>query len=446
MDRTKQLGEESIAKLLIKFSIPAIVGMLVNALYNIVDRIFVGRGVSKLALTAITVSFPISLMIMAFGMLVGIGAGAIISIKLGQQKKDEAENILGNSFMLIIIVSILVTIVGIIFLEPLLKVFGASEEALPLAKQFTSIILLGAVLQNIGFGLNNIIRSEGNPKIAMNTMLIGVFLNIIFNPIFIFVFKFGIGGSALATIVSQSVCSIWVLFYFLKGNSVLKIKSRYFKIKAHIVKQIFLIGMSPFLMQITASIVTIFLNNALSTYGGDNAIAAMGAITSVSMLILMPIFGINQGAQPIIGYNYGAKNYKRVNEALKLAVVAASLIATTGFILIEIFPKEIISIFSKGSGELLNVGSRGLRIYLIMLPLIGFQIVCSNYFQAVGKAKVSIFLSLSRQVIILLPLIIILPRFFKLDGVWIAGPISDFLSSLLTGSILFLEMRILKKD
>lgn len=446
MDRTKQLGEESIAKLLIKFSIPAIVGMLVNALYNIVDRIFVGRGVSKLALTAITVSFPISLMIMAFGMLVGIGAGATISIKLGQQKKDEAENILGNSFMLIIIVSVLVTIVGFIFMEPLLLIFGASPAVLPLAKQFASIILVGAVLQNIGFGLNNIIRSEGNPKIAMNTMLIGAILNTVFNPLFIFVFKFGIRGSALATIVSQSVCSIWVLFYFLKGNSVLKIRVRYFKIKAHIVKQIFSIGMSPFLMQITASVVTVFLNISLSTYGGDNAIAAMGIINSVSMLILMPIFGINQGAQPIIGYNFGANNHKRVNETLKLAIFAASLLAIFGFILIEIFPKEIISIFNKGDSDLLKVGSRGLRIYLIMLPLIGFQVVCSNYFQAVGKAKVSIFLSLSRQVIILLPLIILLPRFFKLDGVWIAGPTSDFLASLLTGSILFLEMKRQKSN
>jgi putative MATE family efflux protein len=331
-------------------------------------------------------------------------------------------------------------------MEPLLRIFGASEEALPLAKQFVSIILLGAVLQNIGFGLNAIIRSEGNPKIAMNTMLIGAVLNTIFNPLFIFVFKFGIRGSALATIVSQSVCSIWVLFYFIKGNSVLKLRVKYFKIKANIVKQIFSIGMSPFLMQVTASIVTIFLNNGLSMYGGDNAIAAMGIINSVSMLILMPIFGINQGCQPIIGYNFGAKNHKRVNETLKLAVLAASLIATTGFIFIELFPKEIISVFNKGDNTLLNVGSRGLRIYLIMLPVIGFQVVCSNYFQAIGKAKVSIFLSLSRQVIILLPLIILLPRFLKLDGVWIAGPTSDFLSSLLTGSVLFFEMRKLRKN
>lgn len=290
MDRSKQLGEEKVGKLLLKFSIPAIVGMLVNALYNIVDRIFVGKGVSELAITAITVAFPISIIIMAFGMLVGIGAAATVSIKLGQKRKDEAEEILGNAFTLIIIVSLGVTILGLIFMEPLLKIFGASEAALPLAKQFISIILIGALLQNVGFGLNNIIRSEGNPKMAMSTMLIGAILNTIFNPIFIFVLHTGVRGSALATIVSQTVCSIWVIQYFTKGKSTLKLKTKNFKLKKGIVRQIFSIGLSPFLMQLAASVITIILNKGLATYGGDTAIAAMGIINSVSMLILMPIY------------------------------------------------------------------------------------------------------------------------------------------------------------
>jgi len=444
MDRTKQLGEEKIGKLLLKFSIPAIIGMLVNALYSVVDRIFVGNGVSDLALTATTVTFPISIIIMAFGMLVGIGSAAKISIKLGQHRKDEAEHILGNAFILIIIVSILVTIVGIAFEEPLLIAFGASEKVLPLAKQFITIILIGAVLQNIGFGLNNLIRAEGNPKMAMNTMLIGFVLNIIFNPIFIFGLHLGIRGSALATIVSQTVCSIWVLLYFTGDKSILKLKKKNFRIKLHVVEEIFSIGLSPFLMQVAASAITVILNNELKKYGGDEAIAAMGIINSISMLILMPIFGINQGSQPIIGYNYGAKDFKRVKKALKLAVIAATTIATVGFIIIELIPRQIVSVFNRNNQDLINIGSRGLRIFLIMLPIIGFQVVCSNYFQAVGKAKIAIFLSLSRQVVVLLPLLLILPSAFKLDGVWMAGPSSDFIASLLTGGFLLKELKRLK--
>jgi len=445
MERTKQLGEESIGKLLLKFSIPAIIGMLVNALYSVVDRIFIGNGVSdKLALTAITVTFPISILIMAFGMLIGIGATARVSIKLGQHKKEEAEHILGNAFVLLVIVSILVTILGIGFEEPLLRFFEASDEVMPLAKQFITIILLGAVLQNIGFGLNNIIRAEGNPKMAMKTMLIGFVLNIIFNPLFIFVFKFGIRGSALATIVSQTVCSIWVLSYFRSNKSILKLRRKNLKIKLHVVEEIFSVGLSPFLMQVAACVITIILNKELKKYGGDQAIAAMGVVNSIAMLILMPIFGINQGSQPIIGYNYGAKNYKRVKKALKLAVAAATMVALAGFIIVELIPRQIVTVFNPDNAELIAIGARGLRIFLIMLPVIGFQVVCSNYFQAIGKAKVAIFLSISRQVVVLLPLLLILPGIFKLDGVWMAGPSSDFISSLITGGFLYKELKKLK--
>lgn len=445
MDRSKQLGEGSVGKLLWKFSIPAIVGMLVNALYNIIDRIFVGKGVSELAITATTVAFPIMNIIMAFGMLIGIGAAATVSIKLGQQNRKEAEHILGNAFVLIIIASILVTVFGLIYQVPLLKLLGASKEALPLAKDFSTIILFGAVLQNIGFGLNSIIRSEGNPKMAMITMLIGAILNTIFNPIFIFGFHLGIRGSALATIVSQTVCSIWVFSYFTGKKSSLKLTRKNMKLSPHIVLQIFAIGMSPFFMQIAASIINIVLNNDLAFYGGDKAIAAIGIITSVTMLILMPIFGINQGSQPIIGYNYGAKNYDRVKKTLKLAILWASSICIVGFIIVQLFPKAIINVFSNADAELLNIGSSGLRIFLAMLPIIGFQIVSSNYFQAVGKSIISIFLSLTRQVIVLLPLLLILPRYLHLTGVWMAGPTADFISSLITAIFIYRELRHLGK-
>lgn len=447
MDRSKQLGEEKIGKLLMKFSIPAIVGMLVNALYNVVDRVFIGQipgGVGKIALSGVTVTFPIATIILAFGMLVGIGTAALVSIKLGQQKKEEAEHILGNALTLIILISITVTVVGLIFLEPMLLKFGASEATLPYAKQYITIILIGVVFQNVGFGLNNTIRSEGNPRIAMYTMLIGGILNTILDPIFIFVFHMGVRGAAIATVISQAVNTIWVLSYFFSGKSVLKIRYKNLKLKTKVVKSIFAIGLSPFSMQIAASVVAIISNRSLAKYSGDLAIGAMGVITSTSMLVLMPIFGINQGAQPIIGYNYGAKRFDRVKHALKLAILAATAITTTGFIIIQLFPKQLISIFNKDP-ELLSIGIHGIRIYLFMLPIVGFQIVSSSYFQAIGKAKVSIFLSLSRQVIILIPLLFTLPRFFDLDGVWMSGPSSDAISSVLTAIFLFIEMKHLNE-
>ncbi|MBZ9609624.1 MATE family efflux transporter [Clostridium estertheticum] len=444
MDSSKQLGEENIGKLLMRFSIPAIIGMLVNGLYNVVDRIFIGRGIGKLALSGVTVTFPIAIMIMAFAMLVGIGSAALISIKLGQQKKEEAEHILGNAFTLLIILSIVVTILGLIFLEPLLLKIGASKDILPYAKEYITIILIGGIFQSVGFGLNNIIRSEGNPRAAMVTMLIGGVLNTILDPIFIFVFHMGTRGAAIATILSQAVSMIWVLSYFFGGNSVLKIRCKNLKLDAKVVKSIFAIGMSPFSMQLAASIVSIISNRSLVKYGGDMALGAMGVIMSVVMMVLMPTFGINQGCQPIIGYNYGSKNYGRVKHALRLAIIAATTITTTGFIIIQVFPKQIISLFNKDP-ELIVIGSHGIRIYLFMLPIIGFQIVSSNYFQAIGKAKISIFLGLSRQVILLIPLLFILPRFFGLDGVWLSGPSSDALASIITAVFIFVEIRHLNK-
>lgn len=441
MDKSKQLGEESVGKLLLKFSIPAIVGMLVNALYNVVDRMFIGKVVGKDAIAGLTITFPIAIIIMAFGMLVGIGSGALTSIRLGQKKKDEAEKILGNSFILLIIVSITVTILGQIFKEPILRSFGASEVTISYAIEYITIILYGSILQSIGFGLNNIIRAEGNPKIAMYTMLIGGVLNMFLDAIFIRVLGFGIKGAAYATVISQGVNTVWVLYHFLGKNSVLKLKIENFKLQKKIVMGIFAIGMAPFAMQVAASFVNVVFNRSLATYGGDAAIAAVGAINSIVMMILMPIFGINQGSQPIIGYNYGAEKYERVKKALKLAAIAATIISTTGFIIVELFPVQLINLFNKDSEEMLRIGSSAIRIFLCMLPIIGFQIVCSNYFQAIGKAGMAMVLSLSRQVLILLPLLFILPRFLQLKGIWIAGPASDFLSSLITTILILREMK-----
>jgi putative MATE family efflux protein len=445
MDKSNELENEKIGKLLLKFSIPAIVGMVVNALYSIVDRIFVGRGVGSLALSGVAVTFPISNVIMAFGMLVGIGAATVVSIKLGQKRTKQAEKIIGNAFSLVIILSILVSILGIIFLDPILNILGASSETLPYAKQFATIILFGVVLQNIGFGMNPIIRSEGDPKTAMITMLIGAVLNFIMNPILIFGFKLGVAGSALATIISQAVCSVWIFSYFTKGKSLLKLHVSNMKLDKSVIREIIAIGMSPFSMQLAASLVTVIFNKSLAQYGGDIAIGAFALINSILMLILMPLLGINQGSQPIIGYNHGAKNISRVKKTLIYASIAATVTATIGVIFVELFPVQIIRIFNTSDTQLIDIGSKGITIFLSMFSLVGIQVVIANYFQAIGKAKHSMFLSLLRQVVLLIPLLLILPHFFQLNGVWMAGAAADFISSVISIILLVFEFKKLNK-
>lgn len=446
MNRSKQLGEGNIKELLVEFSIPAIVGMLVNALYNIVDRIFIGKGVGSIGIAGIFVGYPISLILMAFAMLIGLGGNALVSIKLGQKKEEEAEKILGNSFTLLLLISIIVGVIGLLTLEPLLKVFGASKTILPYSVDYMRIILFGAPLQAVGFGLNNFIRGEGNPKMAMDTMLIGAILNTILDPIFIFVFNMGIKGAAIATIISQGASSIWVLSYFFKKKGLLKLKRENLKLKKYIVKEIISIGLAPFSMQIAASMVTVLLNNNLQRYGGDIATSSMAVINSITMLILMPIFGINQGAQPIIGYNYGAEKYDRVKETLKWAILFATIIVTIGFVFTQAIPGKLVSLFGKNEKELIKVASRAMRINLSMLPIIGFQIISANYFQATGKPKQAMFLSLSRQVLVLIPALIILPKIFQLTGVWLSGPVSDIIASIITAQFLFKDLKHLGEE
>ncbi|HYH02980.1 MAG TPA: MATE family efflux transporter, partial [Bacillota bacterium] len=331
-----------------------------------------------------------------------------------------------------------------VFLDPMLRLFGASREVLPYAREFMQIILIGAVFQGVGFGMNNFIRAEGNPRVAMLTMLIGAILNAVLCPLFIFGFKWGIRGSAVATVISWMVSGAWVLYYFLGGGSNLKLKKVNFRLNLAVVKQILAVGSAPFAMQLAASLLTVIMNKSLMEYGGDVAISAMGIVNSLAMLILMPIFGINQGAQPIIGYNYGADNFKRVKKTLKTAVVAATLVVLAGFVVTQLFAVPLIRMFNSEDQELVRIGAQSLRIFLIMLPIIGFQIVGAGYFQAVGKPMQSGILSLSRQVILLLPALIILPRFFGFKGVLFAGPVSDLGASLLTGIWLFYELRHLE--
>ena len=445
MREQKRLGEEKISKLLIEFSIPAIIGMLVNTLYNIIDRMFIGHipEIGHLAIAGVGITMPLMTIIMAFGMLIGIGTSARISLKLGEHKREEAEKHLGNAFTLIIIASVLITIIGLVFMHKILGLFGASADTEIYAREYMQIIFFGTIFNMLSFGLNHSIRSDGSPKVAMLSMLIGAGTNIILDPIFIFVFGMGVRGAAIATVISQIVSTIWILYYFTKGKSNLKIKREYLSLDKAIVLSIFSIGVSPFSMQIAQSIVQVLANNALKTYGGDLAIGAMTIINSVAMIFMMPIFGLNQGSQPIIGYNYGAEKYKRVKQAVKSATIVATIIVSIGWIITQAAPHLLISIFNRDE-QLVGIASTGMRIFLLMLPVVGAQVISSNYFQSIGKAKISMFLSLLRQVILLIPCLIILPKIFGLTGVWLAGAVSDGLSSLITLIIFFMSVRKLK--
>lgn len=441
-DNQQILGTEPIGKLLIKYSVPAIISMMVNGLYNVVDRIFIGNipGVGPLAITGLGVTMPIMTIILAFGMLIGIGSVTNISIKLGQGKKEEAEQIIGNAITLAIIVGLLISIIGITFENQILHMFGASDGSLPYAKAYINIILLGTIFNLLGMVFNNSIRGDGNPKLSATIMVVGCLTNIVLDALFIMVFKMGIQGAAIATVTSQFVTAIWGLAYYTRGKSTLKFKKSSLKLNKSLVGAIFAIGCAPFAMQIAASCVQIICNNSLKTYGGDLAIGAMATINSVIMMVGMPIIGISQGAQPIIGFNYGAKKYDRADKTLKICALAATIGLSIGWLLVQLVPAPIVSMFN-GDADLVSISVDGIRKYLSMMPLIGVSMIGSNYFQAIGKAKQAMFLSLLRQVILLVPMMLILPRILGLNGVWFAQPIADVISFIVTFVLLFREVK-----
>ncbi len=445
MDHSKQLGVEKVEKLLFKLSVPAVIAMLVSASYNVIDRIFIGRAAGFLGIGGITIAFPFMLLMMAFGMLIGLGANSLISISLGEQKQEKAELVLANGAVLIIAESLFITVVGLVFLEPLLYLFGSSEQIFPYAKAYTGIILWGALFQGLSFGMNNCIRAEGNARTAMKVMLLAAIINIILDPIFIFIFDMGVGGAALATVIAQGISSVYVLHYYLKGPSVLKFRRKNFGLQASIVKRILAIGSASFARQVATSLMNVILNKSLVTYGGDIAVSAMGIVQSLLTFLLMPTFGINQGVQPIIGYNYGAQQYKRVRKALKLGIIAATAVVCVGYVVMRVFPEQLISLFSKDDEQLLSLGVYALSIASLFTPAIGIQVIGSGYFQAVGKARQALFLGLSRQVVLLIPALLILPKFYGLQGVFMATPVSDILAVLLTGAFMYTEMRNLVK-
>lgn len=446
MKATDRLREDKITKLLISFSVPATVGMLVNALYNIIDRMYIGNSqdLGPLGLAGITISFPITLAMMALAMIFGIGGAAMFSIKLGENKPEQAEKYLGNAVTMIIGSSAIFMLLSLIFLGPILKLFGSSSHVLPYAMQYMRIVLWGTTFQSLSIGLNNFIRADGSPKIAMISMFLGAVFNIIFDPIFIYVFRWGMAGAAIATIGGQMLTVIWVMSYFTGNKCSSKLRLQNMKPEFHLVKMIMETGTPSFFRQIANSLLNVILNKGLIIYGGDIAVSGMGIINSIQTFMLMPILGITQGAQPIIGYNYGAKQIHRVKETLKWAIYIATIIVVVGWLITRIFPNALIRMFSSDL-KLISFGKNAIKIWFLCLPVVGFQVVSASYFQAIGKARVATFLTISRQIIILIPAVIILPNIFGLNGILYGAPLADVVSSVITGIWLRVELKHLKQ-
>ncbi|MBA1334930.1 MAG: MATE family efflux transporter [Firmicutes bacterium] len=445
MEYVNPLGEEKVSKLLVKFSVPAIVGMMVNALYNVVDRIFIGncRDLGSYGLAGITIGFPIMIILLAIGILFGVGGATLFSIRLGEKRQEEAENALGNAFVLLVMAGLTFMILGQIFLKPILSLFGASEAVLPYSMQYMRVIFFGAVFQVLSIGMNNFIRADGNPNIAMLTMFLGAGINTLLDPVFIYVFGMGMAGAALATILAQAISAAWVVTYFIGKRSRNKLRLKYMKPKLHIAVKITSLGLPGFSMQLANSLLNMILNKSLLIYGGDIAVSGMGVINSLQTILLMPITGLNQGVQPIISFNFGARKYGRVKTAEKLAIMVATAIVVTGYIITRLFPTQMIAMFNR-EPELLKFGSYALVHWFLCLPVIGFQIIAANFFQAIGRPKSSMFLILTRQIILLIPALIIFPRFWGITGLLHAAPFADFFSSLLTGFWFYYGIRNLE--
>lgn len=443
---TNALETEKISKLLLKYATPAIIGTLVNSFYNVVDSIFIGHGVGPLAIAGLGLTFPIMNLSVAFGTLVGMGAATRISICLGEKNKAMAEKILGNAFTLTLIISAVFTAAMLYYLEDILRLFGGSEHTIPYAKDFMQIILLGNVVNTMSFSFNNIMRASGYPSKAMYSMIIGAVMNVILAPIFIFVLDMGIKGAAIATVISMSITAVWVMSHFFQKNSIVKFKRNTFSLQSTIVKSILSIGVSPFLMNLAACLVVIVMNISLQKYGGDLAIGAYGGIINrLTMLIVMAIIGLNQGMQPIAGFNFGAKHFDRVKEVLILTIKVATVVTSCGFLASQFIPHLLSNAFTSDK-ELIDIASRGLRISTLAFIFVGFQIVTANFFQSIGMVSKSIFLSLSRQFLFLIPCLLIMPTYWGLDGIWYSMFTADALASVVTGILLYVQMKTFGKE
>ena len=433
---TLELGTKPVGTLLWQYALPAIVAMTASSLYNIIDRAMIGQIVGPEAIAGLGITFPLMNLGAAFGAAVGIGASTCISVKLGQRDYPTAENLLGNTVTLNLIVGFLFMTVCFIFLDPILLFFGASKVTLPYAREFMEVILAGNMITHMYFGMNAVLRAAGKPRHAMYATLFTVAMNIVLVVAFVWWFRWGIRGAALATIFSQTMALCWQMWIFSDSNELLHLKRGIYKLKADLVKNIISIGISPFLMNATACIVVIFMNNQFVRYGGDMAVGAYSIANSIAMVFFMFVIGVNQGMQPIAGYNYGAEKYDRMLRVLWLAIGAATAILSVGWGMSMVFPRQIARIFTTDS-TLIDMSARGIRLNMLVFFVVAGQAVITNFFQCIGKVKISIFLSLSRQLILLIPLAYILPRFIGLDGVWYSMAVSDFLSAAMTWPLLF---------
>ncbi|MDR2644550.1 MAG: MATE family efflux transporter [Endomicrobium sp.] len=439
------LGTENIGKLLAQYALPAIMAMLATSLYNVTDSIFIGHGVGVAALSGLSITFPIMNLGVAFGQLIGVGAGAMLSIRLGQKDYEAANYILGNVIVLNTIIGILFSVVLLLFLDPILLFFGASRQTLPHAHDFMTIILIGNVITHTYMGLNSLLRSQGHPKKAMIATFSTILINLVLNPLFIFKFGWGIRGSAFATVISQTLALAWQIKFFSNKTNFIHFQKKFFALNKNIVRGIFSIGFSPFLLNAATCIIIILINKNLSIYGGDTAVGAYGIVTRVLFIFVMIVLGLTQGMQPISGYNYGAGLYKRVNEVLKKTIFIAVGVMTLGSLIAEIFPHTIVSLFTTDK-ELIKVTTVGMRYVLMTYCLVGYQTVSIVFFQSIGKANLSIILSVTRQFIFLIPLLLILPKYFGVTGVWITMPISDLAAFIATVILMNYEQKRFKKS
>jgi putative MATE family efflux protein len=442
-EKSEFLGTESINRLIWKLSTPAIIGLLVQAFYNLVDTFFVGRALgdqSVPGIAGVAVAFPLQMLMMAISIGIGVGGSSVISRMLGSRDVNKAERTLGNVFSYTLILSVIFQILFFFNVDAILNLFGATVDNLVYAKEYAVVILQGTLAFTFGFVLNNLVRAEGNSRVAMINMVFSGILNIFLDAILMFGFGMGVKGAALATVLAQLLGTIYLLYYYMSGKSPLKLELRNFTLKLDLIKEITMIGFGSFVMGASNSLMMLVLNNVLSIYGGDLPIAVFGVAGKLLMLILMPIIGISHGLQPIVGYNYGAEKYSRVNESVKKSLMITTLFGLAGFILLSAFPGTFFSMFSTDA-DLINSGASALRIMVLASPLIGLNVIATTFFQSLGRARPSFFLSMCRQILFLIPLVMLLPHYFDLSGVWMAFPISDFMAATISTFLIWKEYR-----
>lgn len=442
---TLELGTKPVSKLLAQYALPAIIAMTAASLYNIIDRVFIGQVVGPMAISGLAITFPFMILAAAFGAAVGVGAATTISVKLGQKDYESAENTLGNTITLNLIIGLAFGGICLLFLDPILRFFGASDTTLPYARDFMQIILAGNVFSHMYFGMNAVLRAASKPRMAMFATIFTVAMNILLDAVFILWWHWGIKGAAFATVISQVLALCWQMKLFSNKNELLHLKRGIYKLKANLVRNIISIGISPFLMNACACIIVIFINNQLVKFGGDIAVGAYGIANSIAMIFIMFVIGLNQGMQPIAGYNYGAQQYGRMMRVVKLSIITAICIMLTGWTLAMFAPYYCARMFTKDP-ELIKGSIKAIQIIMMMYPFIGCQMVITNFFQCIGKVKISIFLSLSRQLLFLLPLLVLLPNFYGINGVWASMPTSDLISVIVAISIMTVYLRRFKKE